>query len=332
MSRIPTPAVKTAGKTAKAASVPEPISVRLTGGLVIRRGHTVLGARSLGGPKPRQVLEILLLRRGIPVSKDQLIELLWGGHPPAEPLPTLESHVSVLRRNLQPGHTKTGPLRTATGGYVMDRTLVTTDLDRFEALARAAEQAAADPAAGSSGAEEAYRLLTEALALTGEPLLGDELTCEWAETERALHATRVTAVTLAAAEAAAELGRCEEAVTFAQAALATDQLNERAWTALILALEAAGRHTEALQAYEKCRRTLHRELGCAPGPALRSAHARLLNATADADGELSDALSALLYLHEQLSHTDQHKSTPPPASVRAAGNILNKFLHKALAA
>jgi SARP family transcriptional regulator, regulator of embCAB operon len=308
---------------AKPATPPEPITVRLIGSLHIRRGNTELNAHSLGGPKPRQILEILLLHRGTPVSKDRLIELLWAGNAPAEALPTLESYVSVLRRNIQPGHAKTGPLRTATGGYLIDRTLLDLDLDRFEALVRAAETAA--PA-------DAYPLLCQALETAGEPLLGDELTPEWAGTERAAHAARVTAVTVTAAETALGLGHADEAIVFARDALGTDQLNERAWTALILAMEAAGRYAEGLQAYEKCRRTLHQELGCAPGPALRSAHARLLNATADADGELSDALSALLYLHEQLSHTDQHKSTPPPASVRAAGNILNKFLHKAMAA
>lgn len=65
----------------------------------------------------------------------------------------------------------------------------------------------------------------------------------------------------------------------AQAALGHEPLEERAWTVLVLGLEATGRMLEALQAYDRCRRLLHQELGCAPGAALRHAYRRALQAT-----------------------------------------------------
>lgn len=301
-----------------------PLRIRLFGSLQIRRGDVVLGASDLGGPKPRQILEILLLHRGRPVSNDLLIELLWAGHPPAEAQPTLKSYISVLRRYLQPGQGKFGPLQTASGGYVIDPGMVDLDLDRFAELVRAGEQA---PAAA------AYPLLCQALELAGEPLLGEELTAQWAEAERNLHAARVTAVTVRAAELAAELGVADEAIGWAHIALEAEPFNEQAWTALVLALEQAGRYAEGLQAYERYRRRLNSELGCAPGTQLQEAHARLLRATAESDGDLSDALSALLYLHEQLVHGSRPAWTagrPPGASVRAAGNVLNRFLQRAM--
>ncbi|MGX1159956.1 DNA-binding SARP family transcriptional activator [Arthrobacter sp. SLBN-100] len=246
------------------------LEVRIIGPLRIRRGETVLGYGQLGGPKPRQIFELLLLNLGVPVSKDRLIDILWAGQAPAEALPTLESYVSVLRRHLQPGMGKDGPLRTVTGGYMLDRSLVDLDLDRFEALVRAAESAAP---------ERAVVLLQEALELASAPLLGEELVPLWAESERARHAARVFRARILAAESALALGRTKLALICAREAVTDDPLSEQAWTVLVLGLEKSGQPTEALRAFDQCRRIMNRELGCSPGAALRSIYARLLEAT-----------------------------------------------------
>ena len=139
-------------------TVPGPgrLDAKIIGPLRIQRGDAVLGHGDLGGPKPRQILELLLLNLGAPVSKDRLIDILWAGQAPPEALPTLESYVSVLRRHLQPGMGKDGPLRTVTGGYMLDRSLVDLDLDRFNVLVRKAE---------SASPQRAVVLLQEALGL-----------------------------------------------------------------------------------------------------------------------------------------------------------------------
>lgn len=315
------------GIPADTPGVPAFLSVQLIGSLRIRRGDTVLTARSLGGPKPRQILEILLLSLGTPVSKDRLIEVLWEGHAPAEALPTLESYVSVLRRNIQPGSGKQGPLRTTTGGYVMDAAMVDLDVFRFDQLLRQAQQ---------SAPETALELLHEALALATAPLLGDELLPAWAEDERELHSSRVLEATVLAAETAAELGAVSESIEWAQRALGMDALNERAWLVRVGGLERSGRYAEGLQSYEKCRRAMIRELGCAPGPGLKAAHARLLQATAESEGELSDVLSALLVLHSQLSRTAAPVAAAASPqvvrqSLREATHVINSFLVRAMA-
>lgn len=313
--------METTSNTSEVVSVavPEHLSVRIIGSLRVQRGTTILDAWHLGGCKPRQILEILLLQLGTPVSKDRLIELLWGGCPPVEARPSLESYVSVLRRNLQPGFGKDGPLKTATGGYVLDREFVDLDLDRFDGLFRAAQ--GAPPA-------EAHPLLLQALDIAVGPLLGDELLPAWAEDERRAHAARVTEALILAAETSAELGELDQSVDWARRALAGEPLNERAWTSLILGLELAGRHAEGLHAYERCRRALDRDLGCAPGAGLRAAHLRLLRATSHGDGELSDLVSALLVLYE---HQDRAADAAAGVSVREAVNVVTSFLRRAVA-
>jgi DNA-binding SARP family transcriptional activator/ActR/RegA family two-component response regulator len=291
-----------ANETAHAGFVPEAapqapaLQISVFGPLTVRRGDIELGANDLGGPKPRQVLEILLMNFGSPVSKTRLMDLLWAGNLPAAALPTLESYVSVLRRQLQPGAGRTGPLKTVNGGYAIDRSLVELDLDRFETLTRLAGQA--EP-------REALALLTEALDLASEPLLGDELLPAWAEEEQAAHAARLGLVRVAAAETALSIGELGKAIALGGAAVKEDPLNERAWTALILGLERNGENNEALRAFDRCRRIVDEELGCAPGPALQEAQARLLQSTAAASGQAA--------VRNTLSVVTGSRSHPPAA-------------------
>ncbi|NOJ60609.1 BTAD domain-containing putative transcriptional regulator [Arthrobacter sp. 260] len=307
------------------------LSVQIIGSIRIQRGNTMVHPHELGGPKPRKILEILLLRLGTPVSKDRLIEMIWEGHPPAAALATLESYVSVLRRRLQPGLGKYGPLQTTPGGYLMDRSMVDLDVTRFNNLIAIAEQATL---------ADSYPLLCQALEMAVAPLLGDELLPGWAEEERGFHTGRVTGARIRAAEAALKLGKFNEAVVWSRRAVIEDPLNESAWTLLITGLEEAGHYAECLRAYEQWRQALNRELGCEPGPALRAAHARLLQATAANSNELSDVLSALLMLNDRLSAGSSGSLGPITttsasqirASLEEAGKVVDSFLRRALAA
>ena len=301
------------------------LRVALIGSLTVERGAVTLDGSALGGPKPRQILEILLLNLGIPVSKHRLIDLLWGANPPREALTSIESYVSVLRRRLQPGHGRSGPLRTTTGGYVLDPGQVDLDLSRFEGLLRQAR---------GRDAAESYPLLVEALALATGPLLGDELRPAWAEEERHRHSVDVTVARVLAAEAAHEIRRFDEAARWAREAVTADPLNERAWTALVLGLESAGRPAEGLRAYAECRDVLDRALGCEPSAMLRGVHRRLLLATASSGGDLSEAVSALLVLHDRLQRkagadADAALQLDGPMDVvRQAAQVLRSLLRR----
>lgn len=306
-------------------SVPSPgISVRLFGTFEVRRNGAVLRAADLGGCKPRHILEILLLNLGTPVSKTRLVEILWGPHASDGAVATLESYVSGLRRAIQPGNTKSGPLRTANAGYVVDPQLVELDLSEFRELVRAARQ---------SPPAEAHLLSMQALELAAEPLLGFELVADWAEEARTRHAAEKVAAQILAAETAAFLDKPELAVSLAQTAIRSEPLNERAWTILVAGYEQARLPVEGLAAYERCRRLFDRDLGCAPGPALQAAHLRLLRQRAEGKTELSEVLAALLYLSERLHGP---KNTQPAAEESRrmqenAGRVLDSFLQQALA-
>lgn len=270
--------VRTPGGRAVDYSEVSPLTISILGPLTVRRGDTDLTAGDLGGPKPRQILEILLLNFGTAVSKSRIMDLLWNDKHPAVALPTLESYVSVLRRGLQPGIGRTGPLRTVPSGYMIDRSLVDLDLDRFHTMTRQAQ---------SASPHTRLDLLTDALTLASTPLLGDEVLPTWAEEQRTLHSEHVRLTRILAAETALHTGNTRQAIAWAEVAVREDPLDERAWKTLILALEDNGETTAALRTFERCRKTLDDELGCAPSAPLKEAHARLLITTAPTPGTTS---------------------------------------------
>ncbi|QCB97797.1 response regulator receiver protein [Arthrobacter sp. PAMC25564] len=279
----------------------------------------------MGGCKPRHILEILLLNLGTPVSKTRLIEILWGPGASDGAVATLESYISGVRRAIQPGQSKTGPLRTANSGYVLDPQLVDLDLANFRRLVHAA---------GGSGPAEAHRMLLEALEIAAEPLLAFEMTSEWADEARSQHEAEKVAAELFAAETAALLDKPAVAIGLAQEAIRSEPLNERAWTMLVKAYEQAGLPVEGLSAYDRCRRLFDRDLGCAPGPGLQAAHLRLLRQRADGNSELSEVLAALLCLGERLNGP-KGRQLPAGESRRMqenAGRVLDSFLQRARAA
>ena len=67
------------------------------GPLEVRDGDRTL---PLGGAKQRAALAILVLNRNRVVSRDRLIDGVWGDAPPTTAAHTLETYISRLRKAL----------------------------------------------------------------------------------------------------------------------------------------------------------------------------------------------------------------------------------------
>lgn len=243
----------------------------------------VLGASGLGGVKPRQILEILAISAGTPVSKDLLADLLWEGCPPRGYLGTLESYVCVLRRCLGREGGRGAGVMTVPQGYLLDPEKHSVDLATFRALAHGVRAEAPDPVADLARLEQA-------LDLVHGDLLSDETYAAWAIEERSrFHAELVTAASTAAAQALA-LGRADDACHWADTALAHDRFAEHAWRTLMRAMAATGRRAEALRAYSEVRNVLADELGTDPSRETTELYLELLQG--DAPGSAGPAGSA----------------------------------------
>src|ERR1700732_2112206 len=99
---------------------------------------------TLGGPKHRALLAILLLEANRVVSTDRLVELLWGDEPPDTVNNTLQVCISQLRKVLEPGHVRGTPYRVLVSqepGYLIRVAPEQLDLGRFEQLREEAGRA-----------------------------------------------------------------------------------------------------------------------------------------------------------------------------------------------
>src|SRR5206468_5255952 len=74
-----------------------PVEITVLGPLELRIDGMAV---PLGGPKPRVLLAMLALHANEVVSRDRLIEALWGDRPPPSVDQSLDTYVSRLRRVL----------------------------------------------------------------------------------------------------------------------------------------------------------------------------------------------------------------------------------------
>jgi YVTN family beta-propeller protein len=221
---------------------------------------------ALGGPKQRAVLAMLLLNANRPVSRDRLIDGLWGESPPPSGAHTLDDYISRLRRTL--GGER---LERQAGGYLIRVEPGELDLEGFERLL---EQGRSAAAAGE--AKDACTLLGEALALWRGRALADLENERFAapESER-LEERRLLALE-SRTDAELQLGRGAELVGELEQLVTAHPFRERLVGQLMLALYRAGRQAEALAAYQTARRRLAAELGLEPSPRLRELERRIL--------------------------------------------------------
>jgi DNA-binding SARP family transcriptional activator len=222
---------------------------------------------ALGGPKQRAVLAMLLLDANRPVSRDRLIDGLWGESPPRSASHTLDDYVSRLRRVL--GGER---IEREAAGFVLRVRPGEIDLDRFETLL---ERGRAASAAGD--AAQATTNLGEALELWRGRALADLGNAEFAaeESER-LEERRLLALE-ARIDGEIELGRGRELVGELERLVAGNPFRERLLGQLMLSLYRAGRQADALAAYQAFRRRFVEELGIEPGRALREREQAILH-------------------------------------------------------
>jgi DNA-binding SARP family transcriptional activator len=213
----------------------------------------------VGGLKQRSVLAVLLLEANGVVSRDRLIDALWGDSPPPSASAALDAYVYRLRKLVGSDR-----LTRRGSGYVLRVGPGELDAGEFESLVAGGRAALA---AGDAGG--AARQLREALALWRGPALADLAGQPFADNEIA----RLEEVRLGALEDRIEadliLGRHDSVVSELRALVSSHPLRERLHGQLMTALYRGGRQAAALEAYQAARRTLADEFGIDPAPALQ---------------------------------------------------------------
>lgn len=220
-------------------------------------------ALDLGPGRQRAVFAVLAMRANQVVSREALIDAVWGDAAPAGADGSLYSYISrlklVLGRSSQ-------TLTSTRSGYTLGLDPQALDVHEFDALREAAQLAW-----NRRDTTAARAALDTALALwQGDDALGG-VDSPFAT----LHRQRLAELRLAAREQRAEVMTAAadpQAVPDLRDLVRQHPLRESLAGLLMTALHRLGRDTEAIDVFDSTRRRLVETLGMEPGAALRRIH------------------------------------------------------------
>jgi DNA-binding SARP family transcriptional activator len=239
------------------------LQVRLLGGFECAVNGRTVAPEAWGSRKARNLFKYLLLRRGRPLLAGDLLEEFWPDLPEDGARHALRSTLHRIRRALEPERPARAPSAFL---QVADDTVclsvgpeTAVDLFEFEDRLGQARRREAHEDAG-----EAQRLRQEAVALYAGDLLPQDLNETWALGPREGLREQYLSTLARLAEAALDRDEPAAALPFAERMLETDSTHEPAIRALVCALAALGRETEAVRRYDLFAQQLDRDLGLIP--------------------------------------------------------------------
>ncbi len=225
----------------------------------------------LRGRQGRILLAYLVLNRGRPASRDELIAAIWPDTPPTDPPAALRTQLSRLRSALGPG--------ALVGRDTVELNLPENTWIDIEAAERAI--VAAGSAVSSADWKDAWVHAHIALNISGRPFLAG-FDAPWVdeargELEEINLRTREVIARAGIGLGGSELAGAERA---ARALIREAPFRESGYVLLMRALVASGNTAEALRTYDELRNLLAEELGSAPGSEAQTLHRKLLGGSA----------------------------------------------------
>jgi ATP/maltotriose-dependent transcriptional regulator MalT/DNA-binding SARP family transcriptional activator len=235
-----------------------PIFVQTLGTFRVIRDGVPVPRGAWQSRKARDLLKLLLTRRGTPMPREQAAEILWPESESADPGTTLKRlnvMISTLRGVLDP--TRRYPpahyLVSESGALRLDHEHLTADVDTF--LNLAAEAQRLDTAEHWRAVEAAY---------TGE-FCADDPYADWATPLRDQVRLAYLQAAAKVAEAEAEAGQYEQAARLWLRLLELDPYHERAHLSLVQVMQRAGWRADARKRYHAYT-DMMRELNLEPSP------------------------------------------------------------------
>jgi DNA-binding SARP family transcriptional activator len=240
------------------ATAGEQIEVRVLGKFAVLRGGRSVDDREWQSRKARELLRILVARRGRPIAREALAELLWPDEEPDQLSNRLSVALAIVRRIFDPSrdHDSGHYLRAEDGVIALDLDHIHVDVEAFLQEGAAALSRHVEPGL----ARRRLQQLVDGFA--GEPL-GEDLYADWAVALRdeahAMFSTALRALIRHLADSD------DGVVPYLTRLIEVDPYDEPAHTQLISSLTASGRYGAARRAHERYAARMS-ELGVSPAP------------------------------------------------------------------
>jgi DNA-binding SARP family transcriptional activator/tetratricopeptide (TPR) repeat protein/DNA-binding XRE family transcriptional regulator len=244
-------------------AAPEGVRIGLLGSLAVTADGEPVG---LGASKQRTLFTLLALQPNQVVSREEIIDTLWGDRPPATCLNLVHTYVSGLRKAFAPA----SPISSVPGGYRLTADAAELDVVRFDELVAEAQRLASvePPRAAELYAQALDQWRGPGFAELPSTLSGHPVVA-------ALCARRVAAA-LSYADVELPRGRAEQVVGRLRPVAHQEPLHEALHARLMLALAGCGQQAAALGLFGELRQRLAGELGVEPGPEIRAAHGSIV--------------------------------------------------------
>jgi DNA-binding SARP family transcriptional activator/tetratricopeptide (TPR) repeat protein len=221
------------------------ISIRTLGGFVVQCEGEALAADAWPSRKSRDLLAILAGRRGRPITREAVGELLWPGV--RDSSARLSVALSNARLALDPEHRFEADYFLSSSNSQLRLQLATVRVDaaEFEQLAAVGLQAAEE------GSADALATLEAAAALYPAPFLSDEKNADWALEVRDELRELATSVKRALVRLLDHDADAERPIRWLVSLLNDDPFDEGAHHQLIASLARARRFGDARRAYRQ---------------------------------------------------------------------------------
>ncbi|GAA1926884.1 AfsR/SARP family transcriptional regulator [Streptantibioticus ferralitis] len=223
----------------------------------------------LDGPRQAKMLAALLVEANNLVAMERLVAVMWDGKAPTTAVRQVQDALCGLRRNLAACGAPGSLISTRRGGYQIHLTVNQLDLLEFDRERHLAERHKAP-------FETAVALRRALTCWRGNALV--DISSRVLELDAARLNERRAATHKLCLSIELDLGRHREVIEELTALLREHPYDEQVAEHLMVALYRCRRQGEALQVYERLRRTLAGELGVDPTPPIQALHLRILAA------------------------------------------------------
>jgi DNA-binding SARP family transcriptional activator/pimeloyl-ACP methyl ester carboxylesterase len=215
--------------------------------------------RDLPAAKERLVVATLLARANSVVGVDTLVDVLWDDDPPRTAGKTLQTYISSVRHAIGADR-----IVTRAPGYVLR-----VDDDGFDSAVFVDLAEAGHRQLSQGQAAAALKLFRDALALWRGGAYEEFAGRAFFIGECTRLAELRWNVLEASIDAQLAMGEHQQVLGLLESLVGEHPLRERFWAQLMLAQYRSGRQADALQSYQRARRTLAEQLGIDPGAELR---------------------------------------------------------------